>query len=96
LRTSRALGFALLTVFGIVLELFVVEEELLARGKDELGAAVYALEHTIGKFHGRLPQQGAPPESAMAPPNSPVAVPCFLSTCTSRARTARKKERLID
>jgi hypothetical protein len=35
--------------------LFVVEEDLLASRKNELGAAVDALEYSIGEFHGRLP-----------------------------------------
>jgi hypothetical protein len=50
------LRLALLAALGIVLELFVVEEELLACRKNELGAAVDALEYSIGEFHGRLPQ----------------------------------------
>jgi hypothetical protein len=53
-------------VFGIVLELFIVEEDLLASSKYELGAAVNALEDSIGEFHGRLPSQGLPPKSAVA------------------------------
>jgi hypothetical protein len=53
-------------VLGIVFELFVVEEDLLASGKYELGAAVNALEDSIGEFHGRLPSQGLPPKSAIA------------------------------
>ena len=40
----RALRLALLAVLGIVLELFIVEKDLLARGKHKLGAAVNALE----------------------------------------------------
>src|ERR1700757_788932 len=34
----RAFGLALLAALGIVLEILVVKEELLARGKDEFGA----------------------------------------------------------
>lgn len=43
-------------MLGVVLELFVVEEKLLTRGEYEFGAAVIALQNSIDKFHGRLPQ----------------------------------------
>jgi hypothetical protein len=52
-------------MLGVVLELFVVEEQLLACCENKLGAAVNALEDSIGEFHGRLPSQGRPPKSAM-------------------------------
>jgi hypothetical protein len=55
LTATNALCLALLAALGIVLELFVVEENLLAGRKNELGAAVDALEYSIGEFHGRLP-----------------------------------------
>jgi hypothetical protein len=42
---------------GIVLELLVVEEELLAGSKYKLGAAIDALQNSVGKLHGRLPQR---------------------------------------
>jgi hypothetical protein len=41
-------------VFGVVLELLVVEEKLLAGGEYEFSAAVNALEDSILEFHGRL------------------------------------------
>jgi hypothetical protein len=66
LRTAGALGLALLAVFGVVLELFIVEKQLLARRKNELGAAVDTLQNTIGEFHGRLASQGITPKSATA------------------------------
>jgi hypothetical protein len=53
-------------MLGVVLELFIVEKELLARCKNKLGAAVNALQNSIGEFHGRLPSQGLAPKSAMA------------------------------
>jgi hypothetical protein len=43
-------------VFGIVLELFIVEEELLARCEDKIRAAIYTFQGSISKFHSRLPQ----------------------------------------
>jgi len=46
---------ALFAVLGVVLELFVAEKELLARGEDKLSSAVYALQFSIRKFHGRFP-----------------------------------------
>jgi hypothetical protein len=66
LRAARTFRLALLAVLGIVLELFIVEKDLLARCKHKLGAAVYTLEDSIGEFHGRLPSQVLPPKSAMA------------------------------
>jgi hypothetical protein len=53
-------------MLGVVLELLIVEEKLLACCENKLGAAVNALEDSIGEFHGRLPSQGLPPKSAMA------------------------------
>ncbi|UWZ87096.1 hypothetical protein [Occallatibacter riparius] len=35
-----------------------MEEKLLTGSEDELFTAVYALEDTILKFHGRLPREG--------------------------------------
>ncbi|MGB8031471.1 MAG: hypothetical protein WCF30_17605 [Terracidiphilus sp.] len=43
-----------------------MEEELLACCEHKLGAAVNALQDSIGEFHGRLPSQGLLPKSAMA------------------------------
>jgi hypothetical protein len=42
-------------MLGVVLELFIVEKNLLARGEHKFGAAVDTLEDSIGEFHGRLP-----------------------------------------
>jgi hypothetical protein len=55
LLSARALGLALLAVLGVVFELFIVEEDLLAGSKHKLGAAVAALQDSIGEFHVRLP-----------------------------------------
>ena len=54
---ADALRLALFAMLGIVLEFFVVEEQLFACGKDELGAAIEALQNSVDKFHGRLPQR---------------------------------------
>ncbi len=62
-------------MLGVILELFVVKEELLACCEYKFGAAVNAFEDSIGEFHGRLPSQGLPPKSAMAQQVLPVAVP---------------------
>jgi hypothetical protein len=65
LISTNTLRLALFAALGIVLELFVVEEYLLAGRKNELGAAVDALEYSIGEFHGQAsPEQGRPPKSA--------------------------------
>ena len=55
LAAADPLRLALFAALGVVFELFIVEEDLLARGKNELRAAVNALQYSIGEFHGRLP-----------------------------------------
>lgn len=45
-------------MLGVVLELFVVKEELLARGEHKLRSAVITFQNPIDKFHGRLPEAG--------------------------------------
>ena len=55
LASTNPLCLALLATLGIVLELLVVEEDLLARSKDEFRAAVNTGEYAISEFHGRLP-----------------------------------------
>jgi hypothetical protein len=42
-------------MFGVVLELFIVEKQLLAGREHKLGAAIVALQYSVGEFHGRLP-----------------------------------------
>jgi hypothetical protein len=54
-RTRLALHTV--AVLGVVLELFIVEEQLLTRSKNKLGAAIAALQDSVYKFHGRLPQR---------------------------------------
>ncbi len=55
LAAADPLRLALFAALGVVFELFIVEEDLLARSKNELGAAVNARQYSIGEFHGRLP-----------------------------------------
>jgi len=74
LRTAGALRLALLAVFGVVFELFIVEKELLAGRKNELGAAIDTFQDSISEFHGQLASQGITPKSATA----------RLGTCRSR------------
>jgi hypothetical protein len=47
----------LFAALGVILEILVVEEKLLACGKDEVRAAINALEYFIREFHGRLPRR---------------------------------------
>jgi hypothetical protein len=51
----RTLRLALLAVFGIVLELFIVKKQLLASREHKFGPAVIALQYFVSEFHGRLP-----------------------------------------
>jgi hypothetical protein len=55
LAAANSFRLALLAALRVVFELFVVEEDLLARGKDKIRAAVNARKYPIGEFHGRLP-----------------------------------------
>jgi hypothetical protein len=51
---TGALGLARLAALGVVLELFIEEEELLSGGEDELAATVCARQKSVYKFHGRF------------------------------------------
>jgi hypothetical protein len=66
-------------VLGVILELFVVKEDLFARREDELGAAVGALQYSILEFHfwPASPNREYPRMSAKWG-RSPVPVPCFV------------------
>jgi hypothetical protein len=58
--------------------LFVVEEKLLTRGEHKLDAAVTALQDSVDKFHGRLPQdQGLRFEIGHELESLPVPYPCL-------------------
>src|SRR5271166_2345836 len=52
--STDALRLALFAMLRLVLELFVVEKQLLARSKHKICAAVAALQYPIAEFHGRL------------------------------------------
>lgn len=54
-RTTRALGFTLFAMFGVVLELLIVKENLFARSEGELCPTIYTFEYPIGKFHFCFP-----------------------------------------
>ena len=60
----RAFGLAVLTTFGFVLELFVVEEKLLAGSENEIGAAIHALEDLVLELHLRVPPFLSPRDQA--------------------------------
>jgi hypothetical protein len=46
-----ALGLTALAALGFVFELFIVEEELLASGKNEISSAIYTLQNLILELH---------------------------------------------
>lgn len=60
-------------MLGVVFELFVVEENLFAGRKHELGAAVNACEDSILEFHCRFPVQGLAPKRPSLLTNLPVS-----------------------
>jgi hypothetical protein len=64
------------------LKLFLVKEELFARGKDEFSSAIYALQYSIRKFHGRFPYAGNPYASAMCT-RGPAPFPCLVLLSTT-------------
>lgn len=70
---ANTLCLALFAMLGIVFELFVVKEELLAGCKNKLGAAITAFQDSVRKLHGRLPKEGNTVKSAVS-----------LMTCRSR------------
>jgi hypothetical protein len=82
----RTLRFTLLAALGVVFKLFIVKKELLTRGEHKFIAAIYALQDSIGKFHGRLPREGKKnrPDAPRARSRFPVLVP----RSTTRARAA--------
>ena len=47
-------GLARLAALGLVLELFVVEEELFPGSEDEIAAAIDTLQNLVLEFHGEL------------------------------------------
>ena len=51
---GRLLPFAVLAAFGIVLELFVVKEELLAGGKHKFTTAIGAFQCSVYEIHTAL------------------------------------------
>jgi hypothetical protein len=60
-RTGGSLGFAGLAALGIVPELLLVEEQLLAGGKDEITATVDTFQDLVNKLHLRVPSRGSSP-----------------------------------
>ena len=81
-------------MLGIVLELLVVEEELLARGEDEIRPAVHALQHLVLEFH-KAPFNPAPlafpnhntftsPWPMSRSDTAEVKVPCFRPWAEAR------------
>jgi hypothetical protein len=66
-------------MLGVVLELFVVEEQLFTRCKYKLAAAIAALQDSIRKLHGRLPKEGKHREIGHELNDLPFPFPCLLS-----------------
>jgi hypothetical protein len=74
-QNGNAFRLAALTTLRFVLELLVVKEQLFARGKDEVRAAVDTFENFVLKFHPS--------------PHSPVALPCVEKQTAFRTREMR-------
>jgi hypothetical protein len=64
-------------VLRVVFELFIVEEQLLASGKHEFRTAVTALQDSVDKFHGRLPQRKEQRSLGHDLESAPVPFPVF-------------------
>jgi len=83
-------------VLGIVLELFVVEENLLAGGKHKVGAAVAAFEYSISKFHWPAsPKQGGSPKSASDVQNRAGPGSLFPFVCHNKGPDRLSKKRFV-
>jgi len=52
-------------VLGIVLELLIVKEKLLARGEHKFSTTVTTFQNSVDKVHGRLPQRKGKVASAI-------------------------------
>src|SRR5688572_21549412 len=73
-RASGALGLTPFAAFGLVLEVFVGEEVLFARGPHEFRAAIYATEQLVLELHRPLPlNQLGPPFLSTNPGYAPGA-----------------------
>jgi hypothetical protein len=55
-RSSHALDLALFASLWIVLELLVVKEQLLSRGKDKIITAVQTFQYLVDEIHYASPQ----------------------------------------
>jgi hypothetical protein len=66
-------------MLGVIRKLFVVEKQLLAGREHKLGAAIDALQYSVGKLHGRLPKEGNYAE--IGHDFERLAVPVSLSSC---------------
>ncbi len=73
------LGLALLAALGVISELLVFEENLLAGGEDELRPAIDARQDSIGKYHGRSPKEGIV-EIGHNLRSLPVPLPCLRTS----------------
>jgi hypothetical protein len=65
---AASLQLARLTTLGIVVKLFVVKEQLLAGGEDEILPAIYAPQHFILEFHDPVRCRASCPSNI--PPSS--------------------------
>src|SRR5437867_2326010 len=72
---GRPLGLARLAPLGLVLEILVGKEELLAGRPDELGAAIHAVQRLVLELHRSLPLAkalDARRRQTRKPPDHPV------------------------
>jgi hypothetical protein len=86
-----ALGFALLAVLRVILELFVVKEDLFASGKDKLRATIDARHHSIRKIHGHVPEAGGHAGAGLT--TEKLAVPVSLSSNKYQQKGARAAQK---
>jgi hypothetical protein len=72
-RALGALGLAILTPLGLILEAFIGEEHLLAGGENKLRIAVRTLQNLIVVFHTLLRGSALVAESAVSSSESDFA-----------------------
>jgi hypothetical protein len=84
LAPASALRLALLAVFGVVREVFIVKKQLLAGREHKLGATIVTLQYPVDKFHGRLPCHRGIRRIGHESESLPVPFPCALTRVNNK------------
>ena len=66
-------------MLGVILELFVVKEDLLTGSEDKVSPTIHALQDPIGKFHMLLPRNRETNQERPTDERLPFRVPCSVT-----------------